>query len=74
MILIWWYISDFFNFIFDTLSNFINYIGSVLDFLTDCISYLGKLFLKLPDAFIYPLLALVAISIIFKVLGRGDQS
>lgn len=73
MILIWWYISDFFNFIFDTVSSIISWIVSVISLITSCVGFLGNLFLALPTIFKVSLIALVAVSVIYKLLGREGQ-
>lgn len=74
MILIWWYVSDFFNFIFDIFSNVISWIVSVLSFITSCVSFLGNLFMALPTILKISLVALVAVSVIYKLLGRDGQA
>lgn len=73
MILIWWYISDFFDFIFDTVSSVIGWIVSVISLITSCVGFLGDLFLALPTIFKISLIALVAISVIYKILGREGK-
>ena len=73
MILIWWYISDFFGFIFDIVSSVVGWIVSVIGLITSCVGFLGNLFLALPTIFKVSLIALVAVSVIYKLLGReGD--
>lgn len=74
MILIWWYISDFFSFIFDTVSSVIGWIVSVISLITSCVGFLGSLFLALPTIFKLSLIALVAVSVIYKLLGREGQN
>lgn len=73
MILIWWYVSDFFIFIFDTVSSVISWIVSVISLITSCVGFLGNLFLALPIIFKISLIALVAISVIYKLLGREGK-
>lgn len=73
MILIWWYISDFFGFIFDTVSSVIGWIVSVISLITSCVGFLGSLFMALPAVFKVSLIALVAVSVIYKILGREGK-
>ncbi len=73
MILIWWYISDFFGFIFDIITSVISWITNVISLIMSCIGFLGNLFVALPAVFKISLIALVAVSVIYKLLGReGD--
>lgn len=73
MILIWWYISDFFGFIFDIISSVVGWITNVISLIMSCIGFLGNLFVALPGIFKISLIALVAVSVIYKLLGReGD--
>lgn len=74
MILIWWYVSDFFNFVFDLLETVFWFINDTVGIMTDCISFLGRLFLVTPLIFKVSLLALASISVIYKLIGRESQS
>lgn len=73
MILIWWYISDFFSFVFSTITTVVNWFVSVISLITACISFLGTLFNALPSLFKVSLVALVAVSVIYKLLGREGE-
>lgn len=70
MVLIWWYVSDFFGFIYEMLSSVIDWIVSVISLLTFCVSFLFKLVDVLPSAFTISLFALISISVVYKLLGR----
>lgn len=73
MVLIWWYISDFFAFVFDLLSSVIGWIVSVIGLIGSCVVFLGSLINSLPTAFKISLIGLVAIAVIYKLLGREGQ-
>lgn len=73
MIRIWWYISDFFDFIFDIASSVVGWIVSVIGLITSCIAFLGDLFNAMPTFFKVSLIALVAVSVIYKLLGREGE-
>lgn len=70
MVLIWWYISDFFGFIYEMLSSVIGWIVSIITLITSCVGFLIKLVGVLPTAFTISFIALIAISVIYKILGR----
>lgn len=70
MVLIWWYISDFFNFIYELLSSVIDWILSLISLISFCVSFLFRLVDVLPTAFTISFIALISISVIYKVLGR----
>lgn len=74
MILIWWYISDFFTFIYEILSSIIGWIVSIIGLITSCVGFLIKFVGVLPTAFTISLLALIALAVIYKLLGREGQS
>ena len=74
MILIWWYVSDFFVFIFELFSNIISWFDRVFAFITLCIHFLGLLFDALPTVIKILLVSLLAICVIYKLLGRDGQS
>lgn len=74
MILIWWYVSDFFNFVYSLLSSVISWIVSIISVIVAAISFLFTLFFELPSFLKVPLIGVVSISVIYKLLGRGEQS
>lgn len=74
MVLIWWYVSDFFNFVYSLLSSVISWIVTVIGLISSGISFLFTLFFELPYFIQIPLIGVVSISVIYKLLGRGDQS
>lgn len=74
MVLIWWYVSDFFNFIYELFSSVIGWIVSIIGLITSCVGFLVDLIAVLPTAFSISFVAVVAVSVIYKVFGREGQS
>lgn len=74
MVLLWWYISDFFGFVFEMISSVIGWLVTVIQLIGSCIGFLFSLFDALPIVFKISLIGLVAVSVIYKILGRegGD--
>ena len=70
MVLIWWYITDFFNFIYELLSSVISWILSIITLITSCIGFLIKVVGVLPTSFTISFVALIAIAVIYKIFGR----
>lgn len=73
MVLIWWYISDFFGFVYEMLSSVISWIISIITLITSCVGFLIKLIGVLPTAFTISFIALVAVAVIYKIFGREGQ-
>lgn len=73
MFLIFSFIRDFFTFVFSVFSCVINWLGSVTSLITSCITYAIKIFNVFPVTFYIALLAVVAVSVIYKVLGREGK-
>lgn len=74
MILIWWYVSDFFKFVFGLIGTVVWFISDTVGIMGDCAFFLGRLFLVTPTIFKVSLVALVSISVIYKLIGRESQS
>ena len=74
MVLIWNYISGFFIFVYELLSSVISWIVSVIGIIVSCVSFLGDVIAALPVVLTTSLVALVAIAVIYKVLGREGGS
>lgn len=74
MVIIWYYIRDFFVFCGDVIKFVFDLIYSVIGVLTASASWLVTVISSLPALFVIPLTALVVISILYKVLGRENQS
>ncbi len=70
MVLIWWYITDFFSFIYELLSSVIGWILSIITLITSCVGFLIKIIGVLPTAFTISFVALVAVAVIYKIFGR----
>ncbi len=70
MLFILYLIRDFFAFLHDSFDILIGLIMRVFDVIGTSFSFLGSLFSSLPLIFYVPLIALVAIGIVYKILGR----
>ena len=70
MIVVYWYISDFFSMIGNILVYFFNLLGSAIDIIKSCVSGLGDVIAAFPLVFFVPLIALIAIGLVYKILGR----
>lgn len=73
MLLIFYFIRDFFGFVFEILSSVVGWFVSIISLIGSCIGFLGSLFVALPTLFKVSLIGLVAVSVIYKVLGREGQ-
>lgn len=73
MVLIWWYISDFFGFVYDMISSIVVWIISIIGLITSCVGFLVKIIGVLPTTFTISFVALVAVAVIYKVFGREGQ-
>lgn len=67
-------IGDFFSTIFDLISFLFKGLIVLFQLLTQGISYLGQLLGLLPPAFIAAGAVLVVVCVLYKVLGRENQS
>lgn len=67
-------ISDFFTTIYDIINFIFKAIGMLFNLLTQGLSFLFALINLLPTPFIVGGLALVVVCILYKVLGRENQS
>ena len=73
MLLIFNFIRDFFTFVFSVFSCVIDWLGSITSLITTCITYAVKIFNVFPGTFYIALMAVVAVSVIYKVLGREGK-
>lgn len=73
MALIYNYIKDFFAFIFEVLKIIVGFLGSVLSVIGTCLVFLKNVFTALPAIFWIPFVGLIAICVIYKILGREGQ-
>lgn len=73
MLIIYYYIRDFFLFIGNTVKFVFDLIVSLIGVLTASGDWLLTIVRSLPLFLIAPLVALVLISILYKVLGREGQ-
>lgn len=74
MVVIWWYISDFFTVIFELISEFISLIVFICGFLTNCIDYLFEFISAFPLPFLVGGFSIALVAIAYKILGREGQS
>lgn len=70
MLIIFYYIRDFFGFIGDTLSLIFDLIKKVLEVLGEAAQFVIDVAGSLPTMFYVFFIALIAISVIYKILGR----
>ncbi len=73
MVVIFWYISDFFTSIFDIIDSLSEWCLILVDMAIECVSFLLDLVFLLPVSFSISSVALVAVAVIYKVLGREGQ-
>ena len=74
MVIVYYYIRDFFGFVGDVLKFIFDFIMSLVGVLAASASWLISVITSLPALFVIPLTALVIISILYKVLGRETKS
>lgn len=70
MVVVYWYISDFFTFVASLVKYIFNFLGVILDLFVDCIDMFGSIILSIPTRFFITSLILVILSIFLKILGR----
>lgn len=70
MAIVYYYVRDFFAFIGGLISALIDLIQKVLDVVIEGATFIKDLALSLPTMFYVFFIALVAISVIYKILGR----
>ena len=74
MVVIWWYISDFFGFIWNAINVIVDFFEILVEIITSSFGFIINVAGAMPLILILPISALAAISVIYKLLGRGDQS
>lgn len=73
MALIYNYVKDFFGFVFEALKTLVGFFGSILSVIGTCLIFLKDVFTALPAIFWIPFVGLIAICVIYKILGREGQ-
>ena len=73
MVVIFWYISDFFTSIFYIISSLSEWGLILVNMAVKCVGFLLDLVFLLPVSFSISSVALIAVAIIYKVLGREGQ-
>lgn len=68
------YIKDFFTFILELFKFIGNLLLSLVNILVKCVAFLVKVVSALPTSFVVACIALVIVSVLYKVLGREAQS
>lgn len=68
------YIKDFFTFILELFKFIGNLLLSLVNILVKCVTFLVKVVSGLPTSFVVACIALVIVSVLYKVLGREAQS
>lgn len=74
MLLVFYYVRDFFGFVFDLFKCVFSLLGQLITLLGSCASFLIGVIASLPAFLTIPAGALIAISIIYKILGREAQN
>ena len=70
MLIIYYYVRDFFLFIGNTIAAIFDLIIKLLEVLAECGRFLISVAGSLPTMFYVFFVALIAISVIYKILGR----
>lgn len=68
------YIKDFFTFILELFKFIGNLLLSLVNILVKCVTFLVKVVSALPTSCVVACIALVIVSVLYKVLGREAQS
>lgn len=74
MVIVFYYVRDFFLFIGGILVFVFDLIMSIVDLLVACASFLGNLLLSLPTVVQVGGSALIIVCVLYKILGRESQS
>ena len=73
MVVIFWFITDFFTSLFDIIVALSEWGLIIVNLLKSCISFLFDLVLLLPTSFTISSFALIAVAVVYKILGREGQ-
>lgn len=73
MVLIWWFISDFFGFIFDAIQTIVSWLTSMFSIIGSCLNFLSDLIESLPTVLTVSFIGITAVAVLYKFLGREGQ-
>ena len=73
MVVIYWFINDFFILIFDMIYYLSEWFFQLVNLIVSCVTFLFDLVLLLHTSFTISSVALIAVAIIYKILGREGQ-
>lgn len=74
MAFVYWYIRDFFIFLGRIIIFIVSLIWSVIEILISAVSFLGKVVSALPIWLSVPAGVLIVVCVLYKILGRENQS
>lgn len=68
------WITGFFGFIVDMFSALFDLIYQLIMVLVSCVSFIGRVIASLPLMFTVPVGILIVVCVLYKILGRENQS
>ena len=68
------YLRDFFTLVVDLFQALFGVIGSFFKMLGNCVVFLYDVLSAIPTMFLFAVLALVIVTVLYKILGRETQS
>lgn len=74
MAFVYWYIRDFFIFLGRIIIFVVSLIWSVIEILISAVAFLGKVVVSLPAWISIPAGVLIVVCVLYKILGRENQS
>lgn len=74
MLLIYNYVKDFAVFLYETVAIVFEWLYSIITLLISCISSFGQIIIWMPSVITIAVTALIAITVIYKVLGREGSN
>ncbi len=74
MAFVYWYIRDFFIFLGRIIIFVVSLIWSVIEILISAVAFLGKVVSSLPVWLSIPAGVLIVVCVLYKILGRENQS
>lgn len=74
MAFVYWYVRDFFLFIADLIKTVFELLENVLNILIAAVSFLINVIGSFPVFITVPVGALIIVCVLYKILGRENQS
>lgn len=74
MAFVYWYIRDFFVFLGRIIIFVVSLIWSVIEILISAVAFLGDVVASLPLWLSVPAGVLIVVCVLYKILGRENQS